>query len=260
MTRFLHLSDLHLTADQDPASPSGPLAALRQAVQISRQISPTPAFVVVSGDLSDRGDVASYALLRQELAAFDMPVLMALGNHDNRAGFFQVFGDLPGAPQGPLVHDALIGDVHVVLADSLVPGQVAGDLDAAQIARMAALLDRHPGHRKLLVCHHPPQLWGTPDMAWAALSPQSTRRLAVLLQGRDICGLLCGHIHSNRMLQWEGLAVITVTGLQHGMDLTRSKGYAIVRETGCAICDLGPAGLQVAFAPLDPRHVIQEFD
>ncbi|MEM9756234.1 MAG: metallophosphoesterase, partial [Pseudomonadota bacterium] len=120
MTRFLHLTDLHITPEGDT------LPALDRALDIARRIDPAPEFIVVSGDLTDRGDAESYAILATRMAGLDVPVIYALGNHDHRAAFHSAFPGHPGASDGPLDHDHVIAGLHVIVLDSSVPGRTSG--------------------------------------------------------------------------------------------------------------------------------------
>ena len=89
---FIHISDTHMTP------PHGWLYTgddtehnFRRVIEAARNLDVAPSFIVISGDLSDRGEVASYerlACLVAEVEEQGTPVLLALGNHDNRANFY----------------------------------------------------------------------------------------------------------------------------------------------------------------------------
>ena len=91
---FIHISDTHITPPR-----SGLYAGEDTAQNFNRVIAAAfeldvdPAFIVVSGDLSDNGEVESYvrlACLVAEVEERGIPVLLALGNHDNRDNFYSV--------------------------------------------------------------------------------------------------------------------------------------------------------------------------
>lgn len=260
MTRFLHITDLHLTAPEtdDPHQHADTLAALERMIDIANTLSPRPDFVVASGDLTNLGDAASYRLLAQRMTRLQMPVLYALGNHDRREGFFGAFADHAGAPAGPLDHDAVHAGLHVVVLDSSVPGRVGGALDDDQMAGAAAMLARHPDLPKLVVVHHPPRLDPTSPYAWETLGETDSARLAGLLAPHRVMAVLSGHIHTNRVTLWHGIPVVTNIGQQSGVDLTRSRGMSVVEGSGFGLCDLLPSGVQVTFVPLPEPQVLKE--
>jgi len=252
MTRFIHLTDLHISHPdaKDTHLHSDTPATLRRAVAAINAMSRQPDFVVASGDLTNLGDAASYGLVREILADLRAPVVLALGNHDTREGFNAVFG--AGAADAPYFHDAVHGGLHVITLDTAVPGRVAGAIDEGQFVFLRAALARHAGIPKLLVLHHPPRV--DPDgLPWGSLDEGSTDRLAQMLAGHPVAGILSGHIHINRVNHWNGIPVIVSAGLHSTVDLLETKDLRIVEGAGFGICDWRASGLSVMFVPLVPR-------
>jgi Icc protein len=104
MTRFLHITDLHITAPEteDETRQTDTVRALARMIEIANTLDPAPAFVVASGDLTNIGDEPSYGLLREMMAGLRMPVILGLGNHDRRAGFYGAFPERAvGGARGP---------------------------------------------------------------------------------------------------------------------------------------------------------------
>ena len=251
MTRFVHLTDLHVTAPQTPdhtlkTDTPGTLARVVAAIGA---MDPAPAFVVASGDLTNLGDAVSYRLLRDLLAPLQMPVVLALGNHDNRAAFHDVFET--GLAEAPFFGDRVLAGIHVLTLDTLVPGRVAGMLDDAQLAWLDAALARHPGVPKLVVAHHPPHL-GDDALPWATLDAASSARFAATLAGRGVIGILSGHVHVNRVTVWQGIPVFIAMGLNSTVDLLEPADMRIVEGTAFGLFTLRPSGLTVSFVPVTP--------
>ncbi|MFD1509429.1 metallophosphoesterase family protein [Lacimonas salitolerans] len=258
MTRFIHLTDLHLTAPGDNARPAKTQLALAEVIGSVTAMPVPPDFVVISGDLTDTGDAASYALLREALAPLPMPVVLALGNHDARGAFHEGFDT--GMGTAPHAHDAVIAGLHVITLDTLVPGRVAGALDDAQLDWLAQALARHSDLPRLVVAHHPPHL-GDDALPWATLDVASTARLAQMLQGQGVIGILSGHVHVNRVTQWHGIPVFTNLGLKSTVDLLEPVDMRIVEGTGFGIGTLRPSGLSMSFVPLTPvAHELGRID
>lgn len=251
MTRFVHLTDLHVSHPdaEDPTLNVDTPATLRRVVEIVNGMRHQPDFVVASGDLTNMGDAKSYGLLKELLAPLRAPLVMALGNHDKRAGFHEVFGF--GASEAPYYHDGLQGDLHVITLDTGVPGRVAGTIEAAQFDFLAEALSRHPDKRKLLIMHHPPRI-DADGLPWGSIDMDSTERLAATLDGHDVVGILSGHIHINRMAHWHGIPVVITIGLNSTVDMLESDDLRIVEGSGFGICDLRDSGLSVSYVPLSP--------
>ncbi|MCR9124661.1 MAG: metallophosphoesterase [Rhodobacteraceae bacterium] len=258
MTRFIHLTDLHLSHPDvpDPGLHSDTVAALRQVVAAISAMVPAPDFVVASGDLTNHGDQPSYRLLREMLAPLAMPVVLALGNHDRREGFNAVFGD--GPSPAPFFHETTLGGLHVITLDTGVPGHVAGAIDTDQRQFLVRALARQTDCARLLVLHHPPRMDDS-ELPWASLDSESSGWLAGALgearaAGARIAGILSGHIHINRVSHWHGVPVFVANGLHSTVDLLERRDLRVVEGTGFGIGTWRASGLSMAFVPVAPER------
>ncbi|WP_342358735.1 metallophosphoesterase [Terrarubrum flagellatum] len=252
---FIHLTDLHINAPsvQDDHLFSDTSATLRKILSEVKALAPQPKFIVASGDLTNRGDVESYQHLKSifDEAALDIPVVWALGNHDRRAGFYR--GMLGRAENlgAPYFHDRVIEGLHVIALDSSAPGKIGGSIEAEQFAWLESRLNDHPDLPKLLVSHHAPLLDEDDiEMEWEAISAPDTIRLRKLLAGRNVIGLLSGHIHFDRVSSWHGVPVVVGIGQHAATDvLSLHKGVRMVSGASFAIGTVRPSGLTVSFTP-----------
>jgi 3',5'-cyclic-AMP phosphodiesterase len=198
------VTDLHLGFDRaDPDE----LNARRLSALVHRLVtmSPTPDLVIVTGDLTEHGDGASYARVRAGLAALPCPVLLALGNHDLRDAFGAEFPDVGRTSQGfvQYVHDA--GPLRVLVLDSLDEGRHGGAFCAHRADWLVERLAEAPDRPTLLVLHHPPVETGIPWLTASGKEPWISR-LRDAVRGHDqIVGLACGHIHRSLVTRWAGL-------------------------------------------------------
>lgn len=250
---FVHITDLHVNAPGtvDPGLRSDTTATLRKVVGIINAMSPLPDFVVASGDITNMGDEASYRHARSILDDIEVPVLHALGNHDTRAGYRK--GMLDDDGDAPLTYDRLVAGVHVIVLDSTVAGMIGGRLGDDQFAFLDAALDRHPQALKLVVIHHPPAIGDESPLRWEKLDEAGTARLGRMVEGRNVAGMLCGHVHYDRVALWHGVPVVISNGLNNANDLLFTQGLRMVEGTGFALCRLRPSGLDVSFVPLAER-------
>jgi 3',5'-cyclic AMP phosphodiesterase CpdA len=257
---FLHLTDLHLVQSdlKNCNFLSDTVMNLNKMVDFIQAMGPPPDFVILSGDLTNQGDVASYELLRDTLAPLAMPLLFALGNHDDRHAFHQVFPEVcpNSAPDAPVCHVSCHGALQVVILDSLVPGQTSGALAAHQLEFLQATLAKNPDQATLLVLHHPPFMAGQAAYLWESMNRQDSEKLAKILAKHNIVGMLCGHVHHNRLVQWHGIPVIVNNGLHNFIDVTVTDALAIKDSTGFGLCKYHDYGLSVTFLPLTPEQPI----
>lgn len=248
---FVHLTDLHIG---DPATDdhlfSDTAATLRDILAQVATITPRPSFIVASGDLSNRGDAESYMLLREIMATIDLPVIYAIGNHDTREGFYAGMGIETDAPDAPFYHDRIVEGVHVITLDSSTPNYIGGTIEEEQFSWLSDVLDMHPEFPKLIVSHHPPALGDGPDLThWRHIDYDHSVRLAQMLEGRNILGILSGHIHHDRVSNWYGIPVIVGTGQHAATDILRDDILRMVRGSSFAIGTIRRSGLTIAFVP-----------
>lgn len=252
-TTFIHLTDLHVghpdVADTHLFCDTS--QTLKTILDLVGTVSPRPSFVVASGDLTNCGDAASYRHLKQLMAAIDLPVIYALGNHDTRAGFYQGMLDRDSDLDLSYDHDQVIDGIHVVVLDSTVPGQIGGDITAEQFVWLGQVLDSHPDLPKLIVSHHPPALGEAPDWAhWRTLAFDDSARLAAVLKGRNILGILSGHIHHDRISFWHGIPVIVGMGQHAATDILATDVLRMVNGASFSIGTVRRSGLTIAMVPL----------
>lgn len=253
-TTFLHLTDLHVTdpALSDPGLASDTVATLEKVIAMVNAMQPQPAFVAISGDLTNRGEEQSYRLLRAMLERIEAPLVLALGNHDTRPGFYRGMLDREGVPMEPYCHEAVHAGIHVVTLDSSIPGKVSGAITPDQFEFLASALDNHPELPKLLMIHHPPALDEHTDLGWESIGWRDTLALAEAIEGRNVIGILSGHIHIARVAHWNGVPIIIGQGQHNAVDILHRGGLRIMEGAGFGLCTLRPSGLTISFVPVEP--------
>ncbi|WP_008312123.1 phosphodiesterase [Leptolyngbya sp. PCC 6406] len=177
---------------------------LAAAIAHLNRLNPQPDLVIATGDLVDEGTVAEYQTLADLLAPLRAPLYLALGNHDDRDAFRQIFGDLPYVPaEGVLQYAVEDYPVRLLVLDTLVPGASHGELDADRLAWLEQQLAAQP-HRPTVICmHHPPFVTGLPGMD--KLFCRGAEPLAALVsQYPAVERILCGHLHRPIQLRWAG--------------------------------------------------------
>ncbi|MEC7259527.1 MAG: metallophosphoesterase [Pseudomonadota bacterium] len=248
---FVHLTDLHFGDPADPHLHSDTEATMAAILEQVHRIDPKPDFVVASGDLTNAGDAASYRKLAAALQSLEMPVIYALGNHDTREGFYDgMLGRGPGIDT-TYDHDAVIAGLHVIVLDSTTPGAIGGALEDHQFDWLEARLADHADLPKLLVVHHPPMLGEDEDWDfWRGIRLADSQRLARMLRGHDVRGMLCGHIHHDRFSVWHGIPVIVGMGQHAATDILATDRLRMVRGGSFGIGRVRDSGLTMALVPL----------
>lgn len=254
LVTFVHLTDLHVgnPAVVDDHLYSDTSTTLTRILADIKQLSPAPKFIVASGDLTNRGDVASYEQLKRLIAeaGLDIPFLFALGNHDRRDGFYPAMLGRAEDVMAPYDHAQVIDGIHVIVLDSSVPNKIGGAFEPGQLDWLKAELEQHAELPKLLVMHHAPALDANPAMEWESLTIDDTEALRQAVAGKHVIGILSGHIHFDRVSNWYGIPVVVGIGQHAATDvLWLHEGLRMLEGASFAIGTLRPSGLSITFAP-----------
>lgn len=97
-------------------------------------------------------------------------------------------------PRDRVTFSFAAGNWHVIGLDTLVPGELRGELGSSQLASLAAELVQHPQSPTLLFMHHPPVEVHSAWLDKIGLTDHDAfcRLVEASPQVKLIC---CGHIH-----------------------------------------------------------------
>ena len=189
---LVQLSDLHVCEEWEGVDPRTRVARVVEAV---RALPDPIDAVLVSGDLTDDGSPESYREARRLLEPLAAPIHVLPGNHDDRANLRAAFG-LPGSGAEPINYSVAVGELRVVLFDSVVPGQDPGAYGLAQLRWLEEELGRESSQPTLLALHHPPLPTGLPG--WDAINLTAADReamAAVAARHPQLRVIVGGHLH-----------------------------------------------------------------
>jgi 3',5'-cyclic AMP phosphodiesterase CpdA len=262
--RVVHLTDPHLLAPGGRLFGLDPLARLDEALAHVRRHEPAADLLLVTGDLTDRGEEAAYAALKERLAAMPQPALLLLGNHDARDAFRRVFADA-GTDEAGFVQAAVDGadGVSLLALDTLIEGEAGGALDGGRLAWLERRLDERRERAVYLAMHHPPVACGIPGMDAIGLD-DADAFWKVLRRAPQVRHVFAGHIHRPFFARRGHVSVSTVPAPAHQVHLQYTAEDAVLgsHEPGCyGVARLGRDGFDLhvrAFTDTSPRFVFDD--
>lgn len=190
-------------------------ARLSEAAEVILRDHADAAFVLLAGDLADRGEVAVYHHLRDLLVPLPMPGHITLGNHDDRAAFLSVFGTERDDPLGRVSQVVEAGGHRIILLDTTEPGLVGGRLCQGRLDWLAARLDEAGNRPIIVVQHHHANPLSLPvdDI----ILENAEDYLAVLKRHPEIRQVIAGHVHLPSAAVWRGIPMTTLAGSHYSV-------------------------------------------
>ncbi len=153
-----------------------------------------PDMLVLSGDITDNGDVESFEDAAGLLAGCPFPVWPMVGNHDTREALLHAFPQVKS--NDGFVHYAVeAAGLRILLLDTLEPGRHGGAFCEGRGQWLSGQLAAHPETPTLIFMHHPPVVSG---IDWMDPAPQEDwiGRFSDAIKGhRQILAIHCGHLH-----------------------------------------------------------------
>ena len=198
------MTDIHIGFELDAGDEELNFRRFRATLQRLLDQPDRPDMLLLTGDLTEHGDAASYARLADTLAACPIPTHVIPGNHDNRDRLIEA---LPShVSQDCFVHFVIEREgFRIVCLDTLEPGRHGGAFCEARAKWFASQLAAAPDIPTMVFMHHPPVVSGIdwmdprPDEAWIA-------RFRDCVSGNDqIVAIHCGHLHRPLVTSFAGI-------------------------------------------------------
>ncbi len=204
---FVHVTDTHITGSVNPVRNLKAIAAELNAM------NPKPAFVLVTGDLTEAGLPAQWARYQEIMKDFTMPVYNVAGNHEMKWSHLGTFG-LQKYLNQQQRYSFDCGGVHFVGLNSGVWLQHHGLIDRGELTWLRSDLEKAGRNTpSVLFYHHCPGFIPNEPELLRTIRPYNVRLILV------------GHGH--RFHTWK----------RNGLDFLEGVG-SMNNEGGYRICEV----------------------
>ncbi|WP_437609333.1 3',5'-cyclic-AMP phosphodiesterase [Erwinia sp. V71] len=203
--RILQITDTHLFAGKNETllgvNTWASFDAVLNAIEAQgRDID----LIVATGDLAQDHTVEAYQNFAEGITRLPVPCAWLPGNHDFQPSMFTTLCE---AEIADAKHVLLGEQWQVVLLDSQVFGVPHGMLSEYQIEWLEKTLALYPQRHTLVLLHHHPLPSGCTWLDQHSL--RNPHMLDAVLQNYPLARtLICGHIHQELDLQWNGRRVL----------------------------------------------------
>jgi len=228
--RWAFLSDTHIAADSE-YNHRGHYPYRNLEKTFTQIASDLPEGVVVTGDLARlTGHMTDYENFRKLLLPLvgQRPIYLALGNHDNRKNFLDVF-EKPAGERQPVKDKVVIaadaGPVRFILLDSLVfPHEVAGLLGKAQRTWLQRYLQATDDKPVILFFHH-----SLRDDARDLIDLPYL--FQIVKPVTKVKAFVFGHSHEYAYSQFEGIHLINLPAVGYNLTEEQPVGWVEAQLT-----------------------------
>lgn len=218
------ITDLHI-GFKSPDGRDPNLPRFQKVLQHLNSLIRQPDLVILSGDLTEDGSLGDFQALKSEIKDCPWPVFMALGNHDLRNTYRQVF-------KGAELSDGFLqyafdhGEYRFIVLDTLLDGKHRAGFCKKRASWLDQALSDVPNKPTIIVLHHPPVLT---QITWMSMPENAewAQRLKHVVERHDhVIHLMAGHVHRPISAQFSGRPL--------------SIAPAIASETALELAELDP--------------------
>lgn len=232
---FVHMTDVHIQGEGDDLFLGIDTAAnFKAAISHLQTIQVQPAFFAISGDLIQDAGEAGYVHFKKlltELDSYKVPILLALGNHDERVAFQKVIlGEKQTDESRRHYHSQTFNGIKAIILDSRESGSVHGTFDDVQMAWLKDELAE--GLPSILIFHHPPVITPFALLDNHILEQESIDKLAAVIEGHKVLGILNGHIHFNNVAAFKGVPTFAGGHVAFTLDPYETDGMTFMNGSG----------------------------
>lgn len=203
--RILQITDTHLFAGEtDTLLGINTLHSYHAVLDaIVKQQLPAD-LIVATGDLVQDQSTRAYQRFTDGIARLPAPCVWLPGNHDYQPSMAK---ELAAAGISSSKQVLLGEQWQILLLDSQVQGVPHGELSDDQLIWLDNCLAQQPDRHTVVMLHHHPLASGCTWLDQHSL--RNSHMLAeVLTRYQNIEGILCGHIHQDLDVMWNGIRML----------------------------------------------------
>jgi 3',5'-cyclic AMP phosphodiesterase CpdA len=216
-TLLAQVTDLHIRAPGQLAYGRLDTAPyLSAALSTLMRMPQKPDAVILTGDLTDFGQLSEYAHLAELLGRLDLPFYLMPGNHDDRKNLraaFPAHGYL--GSKGFIQYIIQVRDLRIIAIDTTEPGLSSGRLCAARLQWLQDALASDTSVPTVLALHHPPFKTLIGPMDEIGLLEGVAELEAIVAGYPNVKRVISGHLHRTIYTGFAGIVASTAPSPAH---------------------------------------------
>jgi len=212
--KIIQFSDIHMVLRGQKLFGLSPAARLDACIADINARQTDADFCIITGDLANAGQPEAYEILRDCLEKLQSPYYLAIGNHDNRKHFGQVFPEVEKDENGFVQYVIDFPDVRFFVLDTVEEGAHWGSYCAPRAGWLDEQLAASKDKPVYIFMHHPPFEIGMPSLDKLRIRDAHLFS-EVVSRYNNIRHIFHGHVHRPVFGSWSGIPVSAVRGTNH---------------------------------------------
>lgn len=219
---------------------------LAETVQQINRMRPLPDVVMITGDLVEHGDKASYSHFLELIKPLKMPTYVVPGNHDNPQIMAEVFAGTSYFPTGDSTFQYAVEDLpfRILALNSRSDGTELPGFDEHRLNWLRKELGQSD-KPTLIALHHPPMTTGI-ELIDMGGSEWFQGIKSAVTETSHVKLVVCGHCHTDMCGRMGPVPVYMAPATAHQLVATRGLTIA-------------PAAIDVAGTPVLHHFIDGEF-
>ncbi len=203
--KIVWMTDPHILAGHGTLVGHDPRQRLRAAFDYVSRHHSDADLCVLTGDITDEGDVESYILARDIISSCPVTTFTIPGNHDNRSVMRSQLSFPDNIDPEFIQYSIIKGGQRLIFLDTLQDGKSEGVLCEHRLEWLDSQLSIHKDIPTLVFCHHPPGKLYLPMMDQEQ-TDFGEKLLHRLCSAANVRHLFFGHVHRPVSGNFRGLS------------------------------------------------------
>ena len=223
--KLIHITDTHLTPGKKDLYELNPSKNLEACVESINKFHSDSELCVITGDLTNGGDNASYLDMRKILQKLKIPYHPLIGNHDQREIFSKVFPESSRDVNGFIQKGIKTTLGYIILLDTVEVGSDCGSFCEKRENWLNNILAETDNSPVYIFMHHPPFDIGIPALDKIRIKKGTQIIENILKKFTNIKHIFFGHVHCNVSGSWFGIPFSAVRGTNHQIQLNQKENF-----------------------------------
>jgi len=215
------LTDTHIRSGRQVAyGRVDTCSMLENAVAHINNFRPNVEAVIITGDITDRGELEAFHVFREIINELAPPWYVVPGNHDSRENFLEAFKDCYYLKNSSDFIHYSVDDhpVRLIGFDTTVENKPYGFLTEERLLWLDNCLAEKTQKTTILFQHHPPFCTGINHMDVQNLI-NGKELIQLLTSHRQVRHVACGHVHRASEACIDGVGISIAPNAAHSTTL-----------------------------------------